>query len=193
MIWDEDKRLANIAKHGFDFVDACEVLDSRYRLDIPVVRNREHRTESFSYALGFLAVLTVVHTERDGATRVISFRRASEKEWAKRNGRDTMPGSKTNSMTLEEVRAAVRAIPSEQHFVWDGIDEDERPATVEEMNAGIEPARRGRGRPAGSGNKEQVAIRFDNDVLAAFRSAGPGWQTRMNAALRDWLKTHSPA
>lgn len=81
LIWDEEKRLANIAKHGLDFVDACEVLDSRYRLDIPVVRNSEPRTESFSYALGFLAVLTVVHTERDGAARVISFRRASEKEW----------------------------------------------------------------------------------------------------------------
>ena len=33
-----------------------------------------------SYALGFLAVLTVVHTERDGATRVISFRPASSME-----------------------------------------------------------------------------------------------------------------
>ena len=81
LIWDEEKRLANIAKHGLDFVDACEVLDSRYRLDIPVVRNSEPRTESFSYALGFLAVLTVVHTERDGAARVISFRRR-----VKRNG-----------------------------------------------------------------------------------------------------------
>ncbi len=37
--------------------------------------------QSISYALGFLAVLTVVHTERDGAARVISFRHASEKEW----------------------------------------------------------------------------------------------------------------
>ena len=32
---------------------------------------------SISYALGFLAVLSVVHTERDGSVRVISFRRAS--------------------------------------------------------------------------------------------------------------------
>ena len=104
-----------------------------------------------------------------------------------------MSGSKTNSMTLDEVRAAVRAIPSSQHFVWDGKDEDDRPAIAEEMQAGIEVARKGRGRPAGSGTKEQVAIRFDNDVLAAFRAAGPGWQTRMNAALRDWLKTHSSA
>jgi uncharacterized protein (DUF4415 family) len=61
------------------------------------------------------------------------------------------------------------------------------------MQAGIEAARKTRGRPAGRGSKEQVAIRFDHDVLAAFRAAGPGWQTRMNAALRDWLKNHSPA
>jgi hypothetical protein len=35
--------------------------------------------------------------------------------------------------------------------------------------------------------KEQVAIRFDAEVLAAFRADGPGWQTRMNAALKEWL------
>jgi len=104
-----------------------------------------------------------------------------------------MPGSKTNAMNRKEVLAAVRAVPPSGDFVWDGKDEDARPATVEEMQAGIEAARKGRGRPAGSGTKEQVAIRFDNDVLAAFRAAGPGWQTRMNAALRDWLKNHSPA
>lgn len=40
--------------------------------------------------------------------------------------------------------------------------------------------------------KEQVAVRYSPDVLAAFRSTGPGWQTRMNEALKDWLKTHSP-
>ena len=41
--------------------------------------------------------------------------------------------------------------------------------------------------------KEQVAVRYSPDVLAAFRSTGAGWQTRMNEALRDWLRTHSPA
>ena len=39
------------------------------------------------------------------------------------------------------------------------------------------------GRPAGS-NKEQVALRVDKEVLDRFRSGGPGWQTRMNEALR---------
>ncbi len=103
-----------------------------------------------------------------------------------------MRGSKTNSMTLEEVRAAVRAIPPEMDFVWDGVDEDDRPASEEELKAGLEAARRGRGRPSGS-DKTQIALRVDNDVLAAFRATGKGWQTRVNAALRDWLKTHSPA
>ena len=104
-----------------------------------------------------------------------------------------MPGSKTNAMSRKEVLAAVRAVSVEKNFVWDGKDEDDRPATAAELRAGVAAYRKGRGRPAGSGNKEQVAIRFDNDVLAAFRAAGPGWQTRMNAALRDWLKTHSAA
>lgn len=44
-----------------------------------------------------------------------------------------------------------------------------------------------RGRPVGStkpGTKVQVALRIDPDVLAAFKAGGPGWQSRMNAALR---------
>lgn len=53
-------------------------------------------------------------------------------------------------------------------------------------------AKRRPGRPAGS-NKESTTVRFDRDVLDAFRAGGPGWQTRMNAALRDWLKRHRAA
>ena len=44
-----------------------------------------------------------------------------------------------------------------------------------------------------SPTKEQVAIRFDAEVLAAFRADGPGWQTRMNAALKEWLTERQPA
>ncbi|MFZ3140487.1 BrnT family toxin [Polaromonas sp.] len=80
LIWDETKRRSNLVKHGLDFEDAGEVLESRFRLDIALVRSGESRMQSVSYALGFLAVLTVVYTEREGATRVISFRPASSKE-----------------------------------------------------------------------------------------------------------------
>ena len=103
-----------------------------------------------------------------------------------------MTGSKTSSRKVKEVLAALKNPPVGGDFVWDGKDEDERPLSQEEMRAGMETARKRVGRPQGSGSKEQVAIRIDRDVLAAFRDAGPGWQTRMNAALKEWLKTHSP-
>ncbi|MDD2883081.1 MAG: BrnT family toxin [Rhodoferax sp.] len=80
LIWDEDKRMANLAKHGLDFADAGEVLDSLYRLDILAVRGGETRTQSLSYVMGCLRVLTVIHIDREGATRVISYRRASTEE-----------------------------------------------------------------------------------------------------------------
>lgn len=40
-----------------------------------------------------------------------------------------------------------------------------------------------RGRPAGS-DKEKVSIRLDRDILDRLRAGGPGWQGRVNAALR---------
>jgi uncharacterized protein (DUF4415 family) len=52
--------------------------------------------------------------------------------------------------------------------------------------ATLSAIRRMRG-PNKKPTKEQVAIRFDREVLAAFRASGPGWQTRVNAALKEWL------
>jgi len=46
-----------------------------------------------------------------------------------------------------------------------------------------------RGRPAGSGNKVSTTIRFDADILDAFKATGEGWQTRMNDALKEWLRS----
>jgi uncharacterized protein (DUF4415 family) len=49
--------------------------------------------------------------------------------------------------------------------------------------------RRRRGRPVGSGTKISTTIRLDTDVLAAFKASGAGWQTRINDALREWLRS----
>lgn len=46
-----------------------------------------------------------------------------------------------------------------------------------------------RGRPTGQ-TKALQTVRFDLDVLAAFKATGKGWQTRMNKALREWIKEH---
>jgi uncharacterized protein (DUF4415 family) len=51
-------------------------------------------------------------------------------------------------------------------------------------------ATRRMGRPPKENPKEQVSVRYDADVLEAFRATGEGWQTRMNDALRTYLKEH---
>ena len=38
--------------------------------------------------------------------------------------------------------------------------------------------------PSLPGAKEAVSLRIDRDVLAHFQAAGPGWQDRINEALR---------
>jgi len=38
--------------------------------------------------------------------------------------------------------------------------------------------------PSIPGTKEQVTLRIDRDVLDHFQQDGPGWQDRINAALR---------
>jgi uncharacterized DUF497 family protein len=80
LVWDKTKQQSNLSRHGLDFADAGLVLNSRYRLDIAVVRNNESRMQSFSYVMNRLSVLTVVHLNRQGVTRIISFRPASQLE-----------------------------------------------------------------------------------------------------------------
>ena len=43
---------------------------------------------------------------------------------------------------------------------------------------------RPRGRPRIDRPKVLLTLRVDADVLDAFKASGPGWQTRMNEALR---------
>ncbi|PHV38528.1 BrnA antitoxin family protein [Janthinobacterium sp. BJB304] len=66
--------------------------------------------------------------------------------------------------------------------VWQAGDKP-----VSRPEAQQEVARR-RGRPAGSGGKVSTTIRFDAEILDAFKAAGDGWQTRMNDALKEWLR-----
>ncbi len=44
-----------------------------------------------------------------------------------------------------------------------------------------------RGRPKGSGKKVQVTLRLDADVVARYRATGRGWQSRINADLKEVL------
>ena len=46
------------------------------------------------------------------------------------------------------------------------------------------PAQPAPPRPAVPGTKEMVSLKIDRDVLDFFQAEGPGWQDRINAALR---------
>jgi uncharacterized protein (DUF4415 family) len=76
----------------------------------------------------------------------------------------------------------------------DWIDPDDAPELTDEFferadeYAGDTLIRRGR--PPSSSPKQAVTVRYDADVIAAFKMTGRGWQTRMTDALRDWLRTH---
>ena len=41
--------------------------------------------------------------------------------------------------------------------------------------------------------KISTTLRLSPEVMEAFRATGPGWQTRIDAALKDWLRKHRSA
>jgi uncharacterized protein (DUF4415 family) len=45
--------------------------------------------------------------------------------------------------------------------------------------------------PQKAPTKLRTTIRLSRDVLDRFRATGPGWQTKVDAALREWLESHS--
>ena len=47
-----------------------------------------------------------------------------------------------------------------------------------------------RGRPKSEQRKLAITVRYDADVIKAFKATGRGWQTRMNEALKNWLHEH---
>lgn len=77
--WDEAKRLANLDKHGIDFIDVPDVFDG----DIVTVEDDrysygEQRFITFGVLQG--RVIAVVHTNCGECIRIISARKATKYE-----------------------------------------------------------------------------------------------------------------
>ncbi len=66
----------------------------------------------------------------------------------------------------------------------DDFDDDIPDMTTPYWTAKIAAAPLSPGRPKSAAPKISTTIRLDADVLAAFKSSGAGWQSRINAALR---------
>ena len=74
--------------------------------------------------------------------------------------------------------------PHENKAITVGIASD--PDTIELTDAWFAKAKRG-GRPLSDNPKQLRSIRFSPEVLDYFRSTGKGWQTRVDAALKEWF------
>ena len=77
--WDEAKRLANLEKHGLDFLEAWKVFEGDY---IETLDDREDYGEDRYAVIGLLnGVVVVIYTPRDSDIyRLISLRRADKDE-----------------------------------------------------------------------------------------------------------------
>jgi uncharacterized DUF497 family protein len=77
--WDEQKRQANLEKHGLDFADAPKVFSGPTLI---FEDSREDYGEQRMIGIGALGTLTVliVHIESDEGIRIISMRGANRHE-----------------------------------------------------------------------------------------------------------------
>jgi uncharacterized DUF497 family protein len=77
--WSERKRTVNLREHGLDFVDAPRVFEG---LTFTYEDDRFDYGEQRFITLGLLAgvPVSVAHTETDDEIRILSFRKATDRE-----------------------------------------------------------------------------------------------------------------
>ena len=78
--WDEDKNRANRAKHGIDFDEAALIFRG---ITLTRIDDRWYYGETREISIGQLpdqVIVVVVHTDRNGVTRLISARLANRAE-----------------------------------------------------------------------------------------------------------------
>ena len=83
--WDEKKNRLNIAKHGISFEDAVHLFDSFH---LSFIDSRKDYNEVRKISIGRIVetlIVVVVHTDRRDQIRIISARRANEKERSRYN------------------------------------------------------------------------------------------------------------
>lgn len=78
--WDDAKNAANLEKHGITFETAITIFNGPVltRLD-----ERENYGEVREISMGLMGtayIVVVIHTDRNGITRIISARRANKSE-----------------------------------------------------------------------------------------------------------------
>ena len=78
--WDDDKNRLNIANHGVSFEVAVKIFDGMTVDDLDMREDYGEDREISIGMVGGVAILVVVHTDRDGVCRLISARPAVKSE-----------------------------------------------------------------------------------------------------------------
>ena len=171
----EIKRQSNIVKHGIDFVNAEAAF-----VGVTITRADsrddygEQRLQTLAMIDGVVVFIVHVsrgHTDHMAITLFQSERLKNMKK--KSTGRTRLDDSLKRVVKRRDDDA-----PSTKVADWDGavIARNRVPVAVVRLRgAGKRPS------------KQQVAIRFSPDVLAALRASGRGWQTRVNETMRERL------
>ena len=85
---------------------------------------------------------------------------------------------------------AADANARELRHAWDSQAKPAHEALPAQMYEALVALKRPRGRPKAEATKVFTAIRLDADLLSAFKATGKGWQTRVNSALRQYIREH---
>lgn len=102
-----------------------------------------------------------------------------------------MTGSKKSSKTdWERVKQDVVA---DAPVPYDAETDLYDPNDAEQVAAFFATAKvvRKPGRPKAKTTKIPIAIRLSPEVLEYFKATGAGWQSRIDAALHEWISRHS--
>jgi BrnA antitoxin of type II toxin-antitoxin system len=117
------------------------------------------------------------------------------------------PASSSRKLTSKQVRAAISAAPTSVADAEATYDPNDPKAVAKFWKgalitrgggvASVQAAMAERRKPGQRGpgikpSKVAINIRLSLEVLDAFKATGEGWQTKVDGALKDWLKDNSP-
>ncbi len=180
--WDEDKNFSNQRKHGLSFEVAARVFLDPLHLSVQDrIEGGEQRWQTVGQIDGF-AVVLVAHTftkpgptdEPIEVTQIISARLQHVEK-----GNDIKKVEHTPDTLPSLTEAQKKSLKCLAAMPDDEIDKNDIPELTDAQLA--EMKRPEHYRPV----KKQIMARLDADVLAWLKAGSKGYQSRMNAILRQ--------
>jgi len=167
--WDEVKRQDTLRERRLDFADVVDFeFDTANTIEDRATDYGEVRQVSTGYLHGRLCVLC--WTRRGARVKQMTARKRA------------IPRLPDDLPPLTDEDGEVRELTAEDFKHFHPMRE-----VFPELVEAFERARGQRGAQKAP-TKEHVSIRLSRDVLAHFRAGGPGWQSRINEVLADYVK-----